>query len=66
MRPTMFQYISLSKYNEKSLCLGYFISGNIQMPSHRNNLTFQNNFGKMKGYRFTDIVKPVNNKKQIL
>lgn len=33
------------------------------MPSHRNNLTFQNNFGKMKGYRFTDIVKPVNNKK---
>ena len=41
-------------------------SGNIQMPSLRNNFMFQNNFGNMEGYRLTDIVKPVNNKKQIL
>ena len=25
---------------------------------------FQNNFGKMEVYRFTDIVKQVNNKKK--
>ena len=33
------------------------------MPSQRNNLMFQNNFGKMEVCRFTDIVKRVNKKK---
>ena len=33
------------------------------MPSLRNNYMYQNNFGNMEGYRLTDIVKPVNNKK---